>query len=208
MFLVGPDELAPGLIHWPGRLDRAAQKSLATEIREIVKQAPLFVPRMPKTGQPFSVRMSNCGPLGWVADESGYRYQPNHPATGLPWPAIPAGLLALWHEHALVPQRPQACLINHYEPTARMGLHQDKDEADFSAPVLSVSLGDDCLFRFGGTRRRDPTRSIRLRSGDLLLIGGASRLCFHGVDRIYSGTSDLLNQPGRINLTLRHVGNA
>ena len=160
---------------------------------------------MPRTAKPFSVRMSNCGPLGWVADKGGYRYQPDHPETGRPWPAIPSMLLDLWTTHAGYPAPPQACLINHYAPEARMGLHVDRDEQDFDAPVLSVSLGDTCVFRYGGLARSDPTASFRLASGDVLVMGGPARLIHHGVDRIIPGTSTLLSQPGRINLTLRRV---
>jgi alkylated DNA repair protein (DNA oxidative demethylase) len=160
---------------------------------------------MPKTGQPFTVRMTNCGPLGWVSDETGYRYQPNHPMTGAPWPPMPAPVCAAWRALADYPHEPEACLINVYAPTARMGLHQDRDEEDFAAPVVSLSLGETCLFRLGGTARNAPTRSFRLASGDALVLGGAARLAFHGVDRIFSGTSTLLPDGGRINLTLRRV---
>jgi alkylated DNA repair protein (DNA oxidative demethylase) len=160
---------------------------------------------MPRTGTPFSVRMTNCGPLGWVSDVAGYRYQPHHPATGQPWPPIPPILLDAWRAHADFQAPPEACLVNWYAGKAKMGLHQDRDEQEFAAPVLSVSLGDSCMFRYGGLKRNDPTASVRLESGDLLLIGGPSRLCFHGVDRVYSGTSDLLPKGGRINLTLRRV---
>ena len=197
--------LADGLIYYPGFFDVAAQQALRDAIRNIVRLAPLFVPRMPRTGKEFSVRMSNCGPLGWVSDERGYRYQPQHPKTGAPWPAIPAALLEAWRVLADYPHPPEACLINMYDASARMGLHQDRDETDLDAPVLSVSLGDTCLFRYGGAQRRDPTRSIRLASGDVVMIGGASRLAFHGVDRIMPGTSTLLAKGGRINLTLRRV---
>jgi alkylated DNA repair protein (DNA oxidative demethylase) len=201
-------ELAPGLIHYPGYFDREAQVGLVEAVRAIVKSAPLFTPRMPRTGKAFSVRMSNCGPLGWVSDSAGYRYQPTHPATGAPWPPMPEAVAACWEALAGTPLAPQACLINFYEPGARMGLHQDRDEQEFSAPVVSISLGDSALYRFGGTGRRDPTRSIRLESGDVIVMGGASRLCFHGIDRIHAGTSTLLPQGGRINLTLRRVSPA
>jgi DNA oxidative demethylase len=160
---------------------------------------------MPKTGKPFSVRMSNRGPLGWVSDQRGYRYQPHHPETGRIWPAIPPTLLSIWRDLSGAAVDPEACLINWYDPAARMGLHQDRDEEDLLTAVVSVSLGDPCLFRHGGTRRTDPTRSVRLASGDVLVIGGASRLCFHGVDRIYASETTLLKAPGRINLTLRRV---
>lgn len=189
----------------PGRLDREAQETLLSVVRHIVRAAPLFTPAMPQTGKPFSVRMTNCGPLGWVSDRNGYRYQPNHPETGTPWPAMPAILLDLWRELARYPHPPEACLINFYAADAKMGLHQDRDEDDFSAPVLSVSLGDSCLFRIGGVERKAPTRSFRLASGDVMLLEGASRLAFHGVDRLYAGSSTLLKDGGRINLTLRRV---
>ncbi|MCT7667291.1 alpha-ketoglutarate-dependent dioxygenase AlkB family protein [Shinella kummerowiae] len=198
--------LAPGLRYFPDHFDRAAQEALVAAIRQVVAEAPLFVPRMPKTGKPMSVRMTNCGPLGWVTDkDNGYRYQPTHPETGRPWPAIPGALLALWETVAGFDKPPEACLVNFYEPEAKMGLHQDRDETEFGAPVVSVSLGDQCLFRVGGVSRSDPTRSFRLSSGDVFVFGGESRLIFHGVDRIYSGTSTLLKNPGRINLTLRRV---
>jgi alkylated DNA repair protein (DNA oxidative demethylase) len=160
---------------------------------------------MPRTGKPFSVRMSNCGALGWVSDEAGYRYQPNHPDTGLPWPAIPQSLLAAWAELAPEAPPPEACLINFYDAKARMGLHQDRDEQALSSPVVSLSLGDPALFRIGGLNRDAPTRSFRLESGDAVTFGGPARLIFHGVDRIIPGGSTLLPDGGRINLTLRRV---
>lgn len=198
--------LTEGVIHLPEYLDRPAQEALLGEIRAVVREAPLFVPAMPRTGKEMSVRMTNCGALGWVTDkERGYRYQETHPVTGKPWPAIPESLLALWNEVADFPAPPQACLVNHYTDGAKMGLHQDRDEEAFAAPVVSVSLGDACLFRVGGTKRSDKTLSVRLQSGDVVVLGGAGRLAFHGVDRIYPGTSTLLSAPGRINLTLRRV---
>jgi alkylated DNA repair protein (DNA oxidative demethylase) len=200
------DDLPPGMRHLPGLLDRAAQQALLEDIRRVVASAPLYVPAMPRTGKPMSVRMTNCGALGWVTDkERGYRYQPLHPATGAPWPPIPDRLLDLWAEVSGCPVSPQACLVNFYDVSAKMGLHQDRDEEAFDAPVVSVSLGDSCLFRIGGMQRTDPTRSLRLESGDVFVLGGASRLAFHGVDRIYPGTSPLLKNGGRINLTLRRV---
>lgn len=186
-------------------LDPQAQISLVEDIRKVTKFAPLFIPYMPRWGTPFSVRMTNCGPYGWVSDKSGYRYQKTHPDTGQAWPDIPQSLLDLW-KNIIGPQwQPEACLVNYYDPSAKMGLHQDKDEADFDAPVLSISLGDDCIFRIGGMERKDPTKSFTLTSGDIVVLEGESRLKFHGVDRIKGGTSTLLSQPGRINLTLRVV---
>jgi alkylated DNA repair protein (DNA oxidative demethylase) len=198
-------QIAPGVVLAPGYLDRAAQESLLAALRMVLARAPLYAPRMPKSGKPLSVRMSNCGPLGWVTDEAGYRYQATHPETGAPWPQMPESLLAAWRELAGYPHPPEACLINFYGAEARMGLHQDRDEQDLTAPVVSLSLGDSCQFRLGGTSRRDPTRAIRLASGDALVFGGAARLVFHGVDRILPGTSTLLPEGGRINLTLRRV---
>lgn len=196
-----------GLRPYPGFLDRAKQEALLADVNNVLAAAPLFVPRMPKSGRPFQVRMSNCGPLGWVSDANGYRYQAAHPETGQQWPPLPASLGALWTELAGYAHALEACLINFYGPTARMGLHQDRDEQDFTAPVVSVSLGDSCLFRVGGERRSDPSRSFPLNSGDVLVLGGDARLLFHGVDRIYPGTSTLLPVGGRINLTLRRVTN-
>jgi alkylated DNA repair protein (DNA oxidative demethylase) len=198
--------LTEGVQHLPEHLDRATQEALVEDIRGVVEAAPLYVPTMPMSGKPMSVRMTNCGELGWVTDrDGGYRYQAQHPVTGDPWPPIPERLMALWRELADYPHPPQACLVNFYSDSARMGLHQDRDEKEFSAPVLSVSLGDDCLFRVGGTKRSDPTVSVRLSSGDVVVLGGAGRLAFHGVDRIYPETSTLLKKGGRINLTLRRV---
>lgn len=196
---------AGGLKIVPGYLDRAAQDALLAAIREAIAQAPLYTPRMPRTGKAMSVRMTNCGTLGWMTDERGYRYQPTHPETGLPWPPIPAILLDAWAALAGYPHPPEACLVNVYGPQARMGLHQDRDEQDFAAPVLSLSLGDTGLFRIGGLKRNDPTRTVRLASGDAVVLGGEARLAFHGIDRILPGTSTLLPQGGRINLTLRRV---
>jgi alkylated DNA repair protein (DNA oxidative demethylase) len=200
-----PENMAEGLVHYPGVLDRTAQLALLAALRERIAQAPLFTPVMPKTGKPFSVRMTNLGPLGWVSDRGGYRYQARHPVTGEPWPPMPDLLLELWRRLGGYPHDPEACLVNHYGAGARMGLHRDEDEADLAAPVVSLSLGDTALFRFGGPTRGDRTRSVRLASGDVVVMGGASRLCYHGVDRILSGSSTLLPEGGRINLTLRRV---
>lgn len=209
-----PTELAPGLILHAGFLDMAARTRLAAEVAAVLSAAPPVTPSMPRTGKPFSVRMSNAGPLGWVSDRHGYRYQPTHPGTGAPWPPIPPTALAAWAALAGFPGAPEACLINLYGPGARMGLHQDRDEADFSAPVLSLSLGAEALFRYGGLQRSDPTRSVRLRPGDALVIGGVSRLIHHGIDRLYPDDGLLAENPlpgflpagGRCNLTLRRVG--
>ena len=199
-------EISSGIRHFPGYLDRGQQETMVDTIREIVSAAPLFTPVMPGTGKPMSVRMSNCGDLGWVTDKDrGYRYQPVHPLTGERWPPIPPALLEIWTAVSGYPLPPQACLINFYSDDAKMGLHQDKDEQDLKAPVVSISLGNSCLFRIGGTARNDRTQSLKLSSGDVIVLGGEGRLCFHGVDRIYPATSTLLKSGGRINLTLRRV---
>ncbi len=198
--------LPSGLRLLRGCLSPDQQKNLLNDIRDVAAAAPLFVPKMPRTGKPMTVRMTNCGPLGWVTDkERGYRYQSTHPETGKAWPDIPDMLIRLWKEHAGFDKPPEACLVNFYKTGAKMGLHQDRDEKNFEAPVLSVSLGDTCLFRYGGRDRKDPTRSFKLQSGDVLVMSGSSRMIFHGVDRIYPGTSALLKDDGRINLTLRRV---
>jgi alkylated DNA repair protein (DNA oxidative demethylase) len=194
-----------GLRLYPEYFSRNVQLTALAAIRKVLTDAPFYTPRMPKSGRPMSVGMSNCGPLGWISDERGYRYASTHPQSGRPWPAIPDLLMRLWDDVAQYPDPPEACLINYYGPTAKMGLHQDRDEADFSAPVVSLSLGDSCLFRVGGDKRADPTRSFRLNSGDVLVLAGDARLAFHGVDRIYAQTSTLLTEGGRINLTMRRV---
>ncbi|MCF6321637.1 MAG: alpha-ketoglutarate-dependent dioxygenase AlkB [Rhizobiaceae bacterium] len=199
--------LPVGVQHFPGHLKPGEQKKLLAEIRNAISIAPLFTPTMPRTGKPLSVRMSNCGELGWVCDkQGGYRYQKHHPDTGKPWPPMPQMLLDIWQEISNFPHPPQACLINFYNQAAKMGLHQDKDEQNFDAPVLSISLGDSCLFRVGATTRGGRTMSFKLHSGDVVILGGESRLAFHGVDRIYPGTSMLLKNGGRLNLTMRRVG--
>ena len=200
--------IALGVDYFPGFLDRAAQEALREEVQAILVEAPLFRPRMPRTSKPFSVMMSNCGPLGWVSDAGGYRYQPTHPETGRPWPAMPARLLAAFATIAPGAPPPEACLVNFYDAGARMGLHQDRDEEDLTAPVVSLSLGDTALFRVGGLARSAATRSFRLASGDAISLASEGRLAFHGVDRIVAGSSTLLPQGGRINLTLRRVTRA
>jgi DNA oxidative demethylase len=191
-------------VHVPTYLDAAAQRALLADIEAAIAAAPLFQPCMPKTGKPFSVKMTNCGALGWVSDREGYRYQPTHPEKGRPWPSIPPLALRAWSELAHYPHAPEACLVNVYGPGAHMGLHQDRDEDDFAAPVVSLSLGWSCIFRFGGSTRGGKTQSLELASGDALVLGGPARLAYHGVARILPGTSALLDDK-RINLTLRRV---
>jgi DNA oxidative demethylase len=204
-------EIAPGAFHYPGYLDAAAQERLALEIAEVIARAPLFVSRMPKSGLPMSVQMTNCGPLGWMSDaDKGYRYEAAHPETGAPWPPMPQMLLDIWAKLTGYPKPPEACLVNVYSDDAKMGLHQDRDEADFDAPILSLSLGADCRFRLGGPKRSDKTIAFMLSGGDALVLSGPARRCFHGVDRILPSIltplpGPLAGQGARVNLTLRRV---
>jgi DNA oxidative demethylase len=188
----------------PGRLDAPSQRALVDEVLAAAQVAPFYRPVTPG-GQAMSVEMTNLGPLGWVTDKAGYRYEPRHPLTGQPWPPIPRALLDLWAQVGDAARPPDACLVNLYRQGARMGAHQDRDEADFSAPVVSVSLGDTAIFRIGGLERRGATRSVRLASGDVCVLGGEARLAFHGVDRILSGSSRLIPGGGRLNLTMRRA---
>ena len=200
--------LPEGVSLWRGRLDPKAQRALVEEIAALLVEAPPFRPTMPRSGRPFSVRMSNAGPLGWVSDRAGYRYQTTHPETGRPWPPIPRSILTIWAELAGYPAPPEACLINLYDAGARMGAHQDRDEPAVDAPVLSISLGAAAQFAVGGTARGGPTHKLLLQSGDVLALGGPARLAFHGVDKVFPGTSPLPRLPEgaeRINLTLRRV---
>jgi alkylated DNA repair protein (DNA oxidative demethylase) len=197
-------DIAPGVALWREKFPRHAQEKLLDEILALAEDAPFYRPVMPGSGKSFSVEETNFGPLGWMSDKTGYRYQETHPVTGKPWPAIPKKLLAVWDEIARA-NPPQCCLVNLYREGARMGLHQDRDETALTAPVVSVSLGDDALFRIGGTERKGATRSLRLQSGDVVMFGGPARLAFHGIDRVYPGSSTLIPGGGRINLTLRRV---
>jgi alkylated DNA repair protein (DNA oxidative demethylase) len=194
-----------GFRYLPGYLDMRAQSVICGLLDKAVVEAPFFTPVMPRTGRPFTVMMTNLGRLGWVSDAKGYRYQPVHPATRRPWPEIPEEILAVWRAVSSCSYDPEACLVNYYAQGARMGLHRDVDEDDLNAPVVSISLGDTAIFRLGGRGRKDRTETLRLVSGDVVVLGGASRLRYHGVDRILTGTSSLLPQGGRINLTLRRV---
>ena len=181
------------------------QRALVAEVLGLLEDCPLYRGAMPRTGTPLSVRNTNLGPLGWVSDIKGYRYQPTHPVTGRAWAAIPQLMLDLWDEVANYPAPPQACLVNWYEAGSKLGLHIDADETAKDAPVVSVSLGSRALFRLGGLERKSPTSSMRLASGDVVVLGGTSRRAYHGVDRIYPDSSTLVPGGGRINLTLRRV---
>ncbi len=185
------------------RIDAAGQARMVAEIRAVARAAPFFAPLTP-WGKPMSVRMTSAGKYGWFTDAKGYRYVESHPS-GTPWPPIPDSVLAIWRDMVSASRDPDCCLVNWYGVKARMGLHRDADEADYSWPVLSISLGDPGLFRMGGPARSDPTASILLESGDVVVMGGPARRAYHGIDRIRFGGSTLLPQGGRINLTLRVV---
>jgi len=186
-----------GLRLVPAYLDRPAQEALLTALRAVFARAPLYTPRMPKSGKPLSVRMTNCGPFGWVTDEAGYRYQPLHPHTGQPWPAMPDIVIEAWKSLAGYPHTPECCLINYYGGAAKMGLHQDRDELDFEAPVVSLSLGDTCLFRIGGTKRSDPTRTMRLTSGH---PGHVDPVAGRRADQPHAAAGDAVNARTAIRL--------
>ena len=203
--MVKPLELAPGVMLLREYFVRQEQEALVEQVLQRAEAAPFYRPVMPRSAKPFSVDETNFGPLGWMSDVSGYRYAPLHPTTGHPWPDIPDALVELWRAVSDYPLPPQCCLVNVYRDGARMGLHQDRDEAATEAPVVSVSLGDDALFRFGGASRKGTTTSVLLASGDVLTFGGPSRLMFHGIDRVIGGSSTLVPGGGRINLTLRRV---
>jgi len=192
-----------GFLHYPGWLSPLEQQTMLADLREVVARAPLFSPMTPY-GKPMSVRMTSAGRFGWVSDRRGYRYSETHPS-GAPWPEIPESVLAVWRGVAGTEREPECCLINFYGEGARMGMHQDRDEADFDQPVISISLGDDGLFRIGNETRGGSTQSVWLHSGDVMVMGGAARLLYHGIDRIAPGTSTLMPKGGRINLTLRVV---
>ncbi|WP_417770640.1 alpha-ketoglutarate-dependent dioxygenase AlkB family protein [Stappia sp.] len=186
-----------------GFLSSEAQETMVAALREVAREAPLFSPQTPY-GKPMRVRMTSAGKYGWYSDRRGYRYVEQHP-DGSPWPPIPPEVLAVWNAVAGVLRQPDCCLVNYYGEDARMGMHQDRDEADFRWPVVSISLGDEGLFRIGNTTRGGKTESIWLKSGDVAVMGGEARLTYHGVDRIRFGSASLLDGGGRINLTLRVV---
>ncbi len=192
-----------GVAVWPGFLDRPAQGAMLADVLRVMEAAPPFH-LVTRWGKPMSVAMTSAGRFGWYSDRRGYRYVDRHPS-GVPWAPIPPSVLAVWEAVAPGARAPECCLVNLYRGPARMGLHQDRDEADLSQPVISISLGDDALFRVGGLERGGPTGSLWLRSGDVLAIGGPARLVHHGVDRLREGSSDLVPGGGRINLTLRVV---
>lgn len=181
------------------------QHDLLSALREIVVAAPFRHMTTPG-GYQMSVAMTNCGDVGWVTDRRGYRYDRIDPDSGKPWPLMPPSFRALAEQAAVQGGFdnfvPDACLINRYEPGAKMSLHQDKDEKDFGAPIVSVSLGIPAVFLFGGLRRADRPQRYRLEHGDVVVWGGPSRLFFHGIAPLAQSEHPLLGAQ-RINLTFR-----
>jgi alkylated DNA repair protein (DNA oxidative demethylase) len=200
------EEMAEGAVLLRGFVG-ASEAELIAELRNIVAQAP-FRRMITPGGHQMSVAMTNCGSAGWVTDHSGYRYSTEDPETGQPWPAMPPLLRDLADRAAdragFARFSPDVCLINRYVPGARMSLHQDKDELDFSAPIVSVSLGLPAIFLFGGLKRSDKPRRFRLEHGDVAVWGGPSRLFFHGVAPLADGEHPLLGRQ-RLNLTFRKI---
>lgn len=188
---------------YKGFLSVPEQEALVAGVRKIAAAAPLFSPMTPY-GKPMRVRMTSAGAVGWYSDRAGYRYVERHPE-GMGWPPIPSEVLRIWNQVTDAGRQPDCCLVNYYGQDAKMGMHQDRDEADFRWPVVSVSLGDDALFRIGNTERGGKTESVWLSSGDVVVMGGAARLMYHGVDKIRFGSCGVLPKGGRINLTLRVV---
>lgn len=192
-----------GFAYYAGFLDPAAQREILHDLQGVARSAPPFSPDTPG-GRPMSVKMTSAGRYGWYSDRTGYRYVTQHPA-GVDWPPIPPSILSIWEDVAMDEATPDCCLVNFYGDGAKMGMHQDRDEADFSHPVVSLSLGDDALFRIGAPTREGKTESLWLKSGDVMVMGGDARLTYHGIDRIKFGSSRLLPKAGRLNVTLRVV---
>ena len=157
-------------------LDRGSQNAILSDIRDIMAKAPLFSPKTP-SGKPMSVQMTSAGDFGWVSDKSGYRYAPNRP-NGTVWPEIPSSVHQIWDQVSGSGRRPECCLVNLYRDGAKMGMHQDRDEAEFGEPVVSVSLGDAALFQIGNLTRGGSTESIWLKSGDVVVMGGVMPASF------------------------------
>jgi len=206
------ESLPTGTSLFRGRLAPAEQRAILDDVAAIIAEAPLFRPQMP-TG-PFMINsLTNCGLLGWFSDKRGYRYEPTHPETRKPWPPIPKAVLdcaqSLVREAHLGSFEPDACLVNVYAANGRLSLHRDYDEADFRWPIVSFSFGNDADFVLGGMKRAGKTQSLTLHSGDVMILGGESRLRYHGVKRIRPGTSPIMHrvlpEGGRINLTLRRA---
>ncbi len=198
------EEIAEGAVLLRG-FARSHETVLIADLRSIVAQAP-FRHMVTPGGHQMSVAMTNCGRAGWVTDRAGYRYDEIDPQSRLPWPAMPASFRKLAFDAAsragFGEFAPDVCLINRYQPGARMSLHQDKDESDFDAPIVSVSLGLPAIFLFGGMQRADKPRRFRLAHGDIVVWGGPVRLAYHGVAPLADGEHVLIGRQ-RINLTFR-----
>jgi DNA oxidative demethylase len=196
------------MLHLQQYLNTHQQQELLWILREVGKRSPLFTPTM-KNGSPFNYQMTNCGKVGWVSDSSGYRYVDRHPVTNKPWEPIPKVIRDLAKSVAAQVEDnsyiPETCLINYYTQNSKLGIHQDNTEKNKTAAIISISLGDDGIFLIGGKRKKDPTREIILKSGDVLIMYGESRMFYHGVKAIIPGTSQLLRNGGRLNLTIRQV---
>jgi alkylated DNA repair protein (DNA oxidative demethylase) len=188
-----------------GGLVLPSEDSVVAALGEVVEQAP-FRNMLTPGGRRMSVAMTNCGAVGWVSDRAGYRYDTHDPESGRPWPAMPDAFRTLARQAAeragFTGFAPDACLVNRYEPGARLSLHQDRDEKDFEAPIVSVSLGLPAVFLFGGLQRSDTPRRVALRHGDVVVWGGPSRLRYHGVLPLEDGEHPRLGR-FRINLTFR-----
>jgi DNA oxidative demethylase len=199
-------EMAEGAVLLRG-FARSFEAELIVDISDIVAQAP-FRHMITPGGHQMSVAMTNCGRLGWVTDRSGYRYDVKDPESEKPWPAMPPSFRELARQAAARAGfgafSPDACLINRYQPAAKMSLHQDKDELDFGEPIVSVSLGLPAIFLFGGLKRGDKPRRFRLEHGDVVVWGGPARLVYHGVAPLADGEHVLMGRQ-RINLTFRKV---
>lgn len=204
-------QLPPGAKLFRQYLSNQEQLAIMDEIASVLEQAPPFRPQMP-TGPRMINSLTNCGPLGWMSDKRGYRYEAFHPVTGLAWPPIPQPVLSCAIQAARETGydfEPDACLVNVYAANGKLSLHRDYDEADFAWPIVSLSFGNDADFQLAGLKRSGPSTNITLHSGDVFVLAGESRLRYHGVRRIRPGTSPIKHEAlpdgGRINLTLRRA---
>lgn len=196
--------IAPGAVLFRGAIACETDRFLH-EIEKVIAQSPLRRVVTPM-GKPMSVEMTNCGEVGWVSDRSGYRYERMDPLSGCAWPVMPQLFLEVARASAsragYTTFQPDTCLINRYSSGSKMGLHQDRDERDFSQPIVSVSLGLPVTFNFGGGSRNDPIHKVKLQHGDVVVFGGESRLAFHGVGTLRRGQHEMTGN-SRFNLTLR-----
>ncbi len=197
-----------GMVVLRGRLSRAEQAEFVRLAFEVADDAPFYTPVM-RGGAPFRVQMTSAGDIGWLSDEAGYRYARVHPETKRPWPEIPEPITSFAKAAALEAGfsgfTPDSCLFNLYRSDGKLGIHRDHVEQDRVSPIVSVSLGDSCVFKFGGLSKGGPFTDWTLVSGDVVVFGGPSRLAWHGVSKILRGTSDLIPGGGRMNLTVRRA---